>query len=71
MMAVCVGRRALAIDIEDISWPDRSILIQGKGVNPNIKLVESVQLSWWHSVFSAFFVCCSSRFTGQTSHLLF
>jgi hypothetical protein len=33
-MAVCAGRRALAIDIEDISWPDRSILIQGKGDRP-------------------------------------
>lgn len=28
------GQEALAIDIEDISWPDRSILIQGKGNRP-------------------------------------
>jgi integrase/recombinase XerD len=27
-------QEALAIDIEDISWPDRSILIQGKGDRP-------------------------------------
>jgi hypothetical protein len=40
-------------------------------VNANIKLVESVQLSWWPSVFFAFFVCCSSRFTDQMSHLFF
>ena len=27
-------QEALAIDIEDISWPDRSIVIQGKGDRP-------------------------------------
>ena len=34
MTAGCGERRALAIDIEDISWPDRSIVIQGKGDRP-------------------------------------
>jgi len=41
------------------------------GVTANVKRVESGAFSWWLSVFFLFFVCCSSRFTGPTSHFSF